>query len=188
MLRPQDTTRADQAARRHMELHARRRRGGRAQGWWRAALPDARRMPVPSSFNDILVDPRLHDHVGDVWYQRSAFVPRGWGGRRVVLRFDAATHRARVWIGRYPGRRARGWVHAVRGRRDLLGDTGRGVPAHRRRQQRAHVAVDPTGRGGNLPTGHGGNASTTTSSITPASTAASGCPRPHTPALTTSPW
>jgi beta-glucuronidase len=72
---------------------------GRAQGWWRAALPDARRMPVPSSFNDILVDPKLHDHVGDVWYQRSVFVPRGWSGRRVVLRFDAATHRAKVWIG-----------------------------------------------------------------------------------------
>src|ERR1700722_9610641 len=72
---------------------------GRTQGWSRAALTDARRMPVPSSFNDILVDPKLHDHVGDVWYQRSVIVPRGWDDRRVVLRFDAATHRAHVWIG-----------------------------------------------------------------------------------------
>ncbi len=72
---------------------------GRAEGWWRTALPDARRMPVPSSFNDVLVDPDVHDHVGDVWYQRPVFVPRGWAGQRIVLRFDAATHRAAVWVG-----------------------------------------------------------------------------------------
>ena len=72
---------------------------GREEGWWRSALPDAVGMPVPSSFNDVFVDPRLHDHVGDVWYQRPVFVPRGWAGQRVVLRFDAATHRAVAWVG-----------------------------------------------------------------------------------------
>ncbi len=72
---------------------------GRAEGWWRATLPAARSMPVPSSFNDVLADPKVHDHVGDVWYQRSVFVPRGWAGQRIVLRFDAATHRAAVWVG-----------------------------------------------------------------------------------------
>ena len=29
----------------------------------------------------------------------AVFVPRGWVGQRVVLRFDAATHRAEVWLG-----------------------------------------------------------------------------------------
>ena len=72
---------------------------GRAEGWWRTTLPEARRMPVPCSYNDVLVDPDVHDHVGDVWYQRTVFVPRGWAGQRVVLRFDAATHRATAWIG-----------------------------------------------------------------------------------------
>ena len=72
---------------------------GRDEGWWRCALPDATGMPVPSSFNDVFVGPRLHDHVGDVWYQRHVFVPRGWAGQRVVLRFDAATHRAVAWVG-----------------------------------------------------------------------------------------
>jgi beta-glucuronidase len=72
---------------------------GRDQRWWRSTLPDAARMPVPSSFNDVLADPHLHDHIGDVWYQRQVFVPRGWAGQRVVLRFDAATHRATAWIG-----------------------------------------------------------------------------------------
>jgi beta-glucuronidase len=72
---------------------------GRAAEWWRTALPGARPMPVPSSYNDVLADQAVHDHVGDAWYQRSVFVPRGWEGRRVVLRFDAATHRAGVWVG-----------------------------------------------------------------------------------------
>jgi beta-glucuronidase len=71
---------------------------GRAEGWWRAALPGARLMPVPSSYNDVLVDTALHDHVGDVWYQHEVFVPRGWADQRIVLRFDAATHRAAVWV------------------------------------------------------------------------------------------
>ena len=71
---------------------------GRVEGWWRTTLPGARRMPVPSSFNDVLVDPKVHDHVGDVWYQRQVVLPRGWAGQRIVLRFDAATHRAAVWI------------------------------------------------------------------------------------------
>jgi beta-glucuronidase len=72
---------------------------GRDQGWWRAPLPEPRLLPVPSSYNEALVDQALHDHVGDVWYQRTFFVPRGWAGQRVVLRFDAATHRATVWVG-----------------------------------------------------------------------------------------
>jgi beta-glucuronidase len=72
---------------------------GRDQGWWLGPLVDPITMPVPSSYNDILADPAVHDHVGDVWYQRTVFVPRGWDGCRIVLRFDAATHRADVWVG-----------------------------------------------------------------------------------------
>ena len=97
---------------------------GRAEGWWRTTLPDARRMPVPSSFNDVLVDPDVHDHVGDVWYQRPVFVPRGWAGQRIVLRFDSATHRAVVWVGDTCVARARGWLHTIRGRRDRPRPTG----------------------------------------------------------------
>jgi len=70
---------------------------GRAEGWWRRPLPSVRPMPVPCSYNDVFVDQALHDHVGDVWYQRTVFVPGGWDGKRIVLRFDAATHRAAAW-------------------------------------------------------------------------------------------
>ena len=71
---------------------------GREQRWWSAPLVSPLLMPVPSSYDDVLVDRALHDHVGDVWYQRQLFVPPGWDGRRIVLRFDAACHQAVVWF------------------------------------------------------------------------------------------
>jgi beta-glucuronidase len=71
---------------------------GRSAQWWRGPLPGARDIPVPASFNDVFADDALHDLVGDVWYQRALFVPAGWPDRRVMLRFDAATHRATVWV------------------------------------------------------------------------------------------
>jgi beta-glucuronidase len=70
---------------------------GRTEEWWRGPLPNAVPMAVPSAYNDVLVEPPVHDLVGDVWYQRDVLIPRGWDGRRIVLRFDAATHRATVW-------------------------------------------------------------------------------------------
>jgi beta-glucuronidase len=98
MLRPQDNERRETKRLDGMWDFAVDARGaGRDQGWWRDALPDAVSMPVPSSYNDVLVDRAVHDHVGDAWYQRTVFVPKGWDGQRVILRFDAATHRAAVW-------------------------------------------------------------------------------------------
>lgn len=71
---------------------------GRSDGWWRHTLPGRREAPVPASYNDLFPDPAVHDHVGDVWYQRVIRVPRRWEGQRIVLRFDSATHRAVVWV------------------------------------------------------------------------------------------
>jgi beta-glucuronidase len=56
-------------------------------------------MAVPASFNDVIPTREARHHVGDVWYQRTVRVPRGWEGQRIVLRFDAATHRATAWVG-----------------------------------------------------------------------------------------
>lgn len=71
---------------------------GRAERWWSAPLTESQPMPVPASYNDIPVDREVHDHVGEVWYQSSVTIPRGWFGQRIVLRFDAACHRATVWL------------------------------------------------------------------------------------------
>jgi beta-glucuronidase len=72
---------------------------GRAARWFAGPLPDAREMAVPASFNDVAVDQATHDFFGDIWYQTTVRVPRGWDGRRVVLYFESATHRATVWVG-----------------------------------------------------------------------------------------
>ncbi|MGY1743035.1 MULTISPECIES: beta-glucuronidase [unclassified Blastococcus] len=71
---------------------------GRAAGWQRGLPAGALEVPVPASYNDVFADAAIRDHVGDAWYQTTAWVPRGWVGQRIVLRFDAATHRAVVWL------------------------------------------------------------------------------------------
>ena len=76
MLRPQDTaTRETKRLDGLWSFTADADGVGRAEGWWRGRPARGPAMPVPSSFNDVLVDPQLHDHVGDVWYQRPVFIP-----------------------------------------------------------------------------------------------------------------
>lgn len=65
---------------------------------WEAELVTALEAPVPSSYNDLFVDPEIRDHVGWVWYQRTVRVPRGWRGDRIILRLDSATHHGRVYV------------------------------------------------------------------------------------------
>lgn len=71
---------------------------GRAGGWFQGALDGAREVPVPASYNDLFPALEVRDHVGDAWYQTALRVPAGWAGQRIMLRFDAATHRATVWL------------------------------------------------------------------------------------------
>src|SRR5665811_2057549 len=71
---------------------------GVTEQWWRDRLPASRPMPVPASYNDLVVDRGEREHVGDVWYQTQIVAPATAPGRRTVLRFDAATHRAEVWV------------------------------------------------------------------------------------------
>src|SRR3954451_10807581 len=99
MLRPQDgPTRERKSLNGLWRFRLDPEGAGRDAGWWRRPLDDAREMPVPASYNDIPADAAVRDHVGDAWYQTVVRVPRGWAGQRVVLRFDAATHRAVVWV------------------------------------------------------------------------------------------
>ncbi len=71
---------------------------GRGEKWWSGALKGAGEVAVPASYNDLFADAGAREHVGDVWYQTTVRVPTGWAGKRIVLRFDAATHRAVVWV------------------------------------------------------------------------------------------
>jgi beta-glucuronidase len=99
MLRPQDTaTRERKALDGLWDFRLDAAGEGRTAGWQTGPLAGARRMPVPASYNDILVGTAGRDHVGDAWYSTLVRVPRGWAGQRVVLRFDSATHSAVAWV------------------------------------------------------------------------------------------
>ena len=73
-------------------------RVGRAEEWWSGSIPGAREVPVPASYNDVFADASIRDHVGEVWYQTVVRVPARWADERIVLRFDAATHRGTAWV------------------------------------------------------------------------------------------
>ena len=55
-------------------------------------------LAVPASFNDQSPDPAFREHVGRVWYRTKIVCPEFFRGQRVVLRFDAVTHSARVLL------------------------------------------------------------------------------------------
>ena len=61
-------------------------------------LRDAITMPVPASYNDLVQDVSLRDHVGWVWYQRDIHRPRGWDDGQIRLRFGAVAHHCIVYI------------------------------------------------------------------------------------------
>jgi beta-glucuronidase len=99
MLRPQDTsTRERKNLGGLWQFALDPNEEGRAARWFAGPLPEAREMAVPASFNDIAADAAVRDYFGDVWYQRTVWVPRGWTGQRIVVHFESATHRATVWI------------------------------------------------------------------------------------------
>jgi beta-glucuronidase len=99
MLRPSDTlTRERKALSGLWRFQLDGAGEGRSAGWFTRSLPAARDMAVPASFNDVTTDATVRDYVGDVWYQTTVRVPRGWDGRRVVLHFESATHRATAWV------------------------------------------------------------------------------------------
>ena len=75
---------------------------GRRDRWYEQLPAGAVEMPVPSSYNDVLADPSGRDHVGDVWYETTFWIPPSWAGRRIAIRFGSATHRAEVWVNDQP--------------------------------------------------------------------------------------
>lgn len=67
--------------------------------WAGAPLPEPVPMAVPGSYNDQNDELNLRAHYGWVVYQRSfAVPPHLMAGQRTMLRFDAATHAADVYV------------------------------------------------------------------------------------------
>jgi beta-glucuronidase len=53
---------------------------------------------VPGSINEQVTEREQYLNLDWVWYARSFRVPSAWRGRRIFLRFGAATHRADVYV------------------------------------------------------------------------------------------
>ena len=51
---------------------------GFEEKWYEKPLKGFSDMPVPASYNDITTDKELRDHVGWVWYETDAVIPRSW--------------------------------------------------------------------------------------------------------------
>jgi beta-glucuronidase len=99
MLRPKDTsTRERKSLNGLWQFALDPAAEGRSGQWFTVPLPGAREMAVPASFNDIAADAAVRNYFGDIWYQTIVWIPRGWQGRRIVLHFESATHRATVWV------------------------------------------------------------------------------------------
>ncbi len=99
MLRPQDTTtRETKRLDGLWDFRVDRDGQGRDEGWSLGTLPGARKMAVPASYNDLVLDPADRQHFGDLWYSTTVRLPRGWAGQRVALYVESATHRATVWV------------------------------------------------------------------------------------------
>ena len=172
----------DQTSRRHLELRRRRGGGGACRGV--VARPPSRSLGG-CRFRAVSTTSwwtrRSMTTSGTSGTSVQVFIPRGLGRTACRPPFRRGDPPRRGVGRRHLGHRARGWLHAFRGRRDRHRPAGRGAPADRRRQQRAHLAVHPTGRRGECcRTGPVDSGNTTTSSTMPACTAASGCIRRRT--------
>ena len=67
--------------------------------WFASPLEDAMTMPVPAAYNDLKEGIHFRDHYGWVFYQRTISVPSYIRDKqRVMLRFDAVAHHAKVYL------------------------------------------------------------------------------------------
>jgi beta-glucuronidase len=71
---------------------------GFEEKWYENKLTHAISMAVPASYNDVGVNADIRNHVGWVWYERVFTVPAMLSSERLVLRFGAVTHTAKVYI------------------------------------------------------------------------------------------
>ncbi|MDO4268181.1 MAG: beta-glucuronidase [Eubacteriales bacterium] len=63
-----------------------------------AAPEDMETIAVPGSYNDQKENPKFRSHYGWACYRRVIRIPSCYKGQRLVLRFDAVTHQAKVYL------------------------------------------------------------------------------------------
>ena len=68
------------------------------EGNWASGVPGHDMIPVPASFQDFYTDKSIREFAGDVWYETDVMIPSSMKGKKVFIRFGAATHRAEVFL------------------------------------------------------------------------------------------
>ena len=63
-----------------------------------AFFDEANLMAVSAAYNDLNEDPAFRSHCGWAYYKRSFTIPRTLASERLVLRFDAVMHYAKVYL------------------------------------------------------------------------------------------
>lgn len=71
---------------------------GFSDEWFKRPLKAPMTMPVPASYNDLKEGADFRDNYGWVFYQRQISLPDFLKSQRIVLRFGAVTHEARVYL------------------------------------------------------------------------------------------
>ncbi|MCI5650398.1 MAG: beta-glucuronidase [Fusicatenibacter sp.] len=71
---------------------------GFEEKWYEKPLEEPLNMPVPASYNDLTESIENRDHYGWVFYQRKISVPSFVKSQRLMLRCDAVSHHARVYL------------------------------------------------------------------------------------------
>lgn len=61
-------------------------------------IPKDTWMPVPGSFSDVFMTAEEKNYAGDFWYEREFVVHDFSKEENVFLRFDSATHRAKIYL------------------------------------------------------------------------------------------
>lgn len=71
---------------------------GFEEKWMEKELSNAEKIAVPASYNDQLEGVQYRDHYGWAFYQRKITIPSIMMSQRLVLRFGAVTHAAKVYL------------------------------------------------------------------------------------------
>ena len=97
---------------------------GEERGLARGAGFD-RKIVVPFAPESPLSGIGLTDFVPAVWYKRTFSVPAGWGGKRILVHFEACDYEATVWVnGKRAGGHRGGYTPFTLDITDLLGPGG----------------------------------------------------------------
>jgi beta-glucuronidase len=65
---------------------------------WAKGLTEGLTIAVPGSWNEQLAEAGFMNYTGVAWYETSFFVPYGFSGKALLLRFGAADYEAQVFV------------------------------------------------------------------------------------------